>query len=167
MRKIQNTANFKGHIFLDQMPGRSEPLTSFLDLMKTNRVDVVVRLTGSDEIKLKSPGYHAFRAEDELPVDEIKFPIEDYGIPGDQDAYLDLVRTICDLLIGGRNVLIHCAGGIGRTGTLAICVLLAGGYQVEQAVAIVKQAGSGPENENQKNFLRAVASQISRVTWCT
>ncbi|MGZ9130317.1 MAG: hypothetical protein ACXW4Z_21275, partial [Candidatus Binatia bacterium] len=56
----------------------------------------------------------------------------------------------------GDTVLIHCAGGVGRTAMLSICVLLALGQPVDEARDVVSRAGSTVET----------ALQSSLISWC-
>ena len=95
-----------------------------------------------------------------FPVERLSFPIGDYGTPSDQDAYLKLVRDIVRRLSQGQKILIHCGAGIGRTGTLAIAVLMALGTAYEQAAQRVLEAGSKPETDQQQDFLRRVEAQL-------
>jgi protein-tyrosine phosphatase len=53
-------------------------------------------------------------------------------------------------------VLIHCAGGVGRTAMLAISVLLALGEPLDEAESVVSRAGSTVET----------APQIEMLSWC-
>ena len=56
-------------------------------------------------------------------------------------------------LRGGESVLLHCAAGIGRTGTAAACVLKQLGLDNDSALARVRQAGSNPENALQSGLV--------------
>ena len=67
----------------------------------------------------------------------------------------DLARRVC----GGEALLIHCAGGIGRTGTTAVCLLMRLGVpraEAEQIVALARP-GAGPEVGAQREIVDAVA----------
>ena len=63
-----------------------------------------------------------------------RFPILDRHIPT-QATMTEILDTIDDALAEGRNVYVHCWGGIGRTGTTVGCYLVRHGLTGEQAVA--------------------------------
>ena len=54
-------------------------------------------------------------------------------------------------------MLLHCAAGLGRTGTLAARLLIASGCAAAGAIATVRQARPGAiESDAQEEFLLAV-----------
>jgi protein-tyrosine phosphatase len=56
-------------------------------------------------------------------------------------------------------VLVHCAAGLGRTGTLAALLLVEGGLEPEAAIARVRQARPGTlETADQEAFVRRWAA---------
>jgi len=70
----------------------------------------------------------------DIDVQYKRFSIIDRSIPigGVMTAILD---TIDSALLEGRNVYVHCWGGIGRTGTTVGCYLVRRGLTGEQALA--------------------------------
>jgi protein-tyrosine phosphatase len=59
-------------------------------------------------------------------------------------------------LQSGDVVLIHCAGGLGRTAMLAVSVLLVLGESMNEAESAVSRAGSMVET----------MPQIEMLSWC-
>jgi protein-tyrosine phosphatase len=55
----------------------------------------------------------------------LRFPIPDRGVPGSAQAVSELVSSLVAELRNGRGVGIHCRMGIGRSASLAVCVLSA------------------------------------------
>jgi protein-tyrosine phosphatase len=67
----------------------------------------------------------------------------------------------------GRNVVIHCIGGLGRTGTVAGCVLVELGLTSAQALEVLHalRGPHCPETRAQERFIAAHrASARSRGT---
>jgi protein-tyrosine phosphatase len=53
-------------------------------------------------------------------------------------------------LQSGEAVLVHCAGGVGRTAMLAVSILVALGEPVDDARMAVSRAGSTVETASQR-----------------
>jgi protein-tyrosine phosphatase/nicotinamidase-related amidase/aminoglycoside phosphotransferase (APT) family kinase protein len=88
-------------------------------------------------------------------------PVPDQGTPDIPDA-IDLVQWCRDATAHGEAVVVTCMGGLGRSGTLAACFLVAGGIPPDAAIAAVRLA-RGPralETVAQENFVVTFASAI-------
>ena len=96
----------------------------------------------------------------------LSFPIPDMGLPGSIDEFARLSWQLYRQVESGTNSLIHCRGGIGRSGLLAAAVLLHEGLEVEQALAEVarKRARQVPETSEQGAWLIANCAAIVAVT---
>ena len=96
----------------------------------------------------------------EHPFKIYHFPIKDYGIPSAYDIprLINILSKIQRLLKAEQVVLIHCAGGIGRTGMIAALLLVYLDHTVEKAIRIIKNAGSSAETDEQKSFFCQVAA---------
>jgi len=86
-----------------------------------------------------------------------RFGIEDHGVPRDVEATIAFADELLDGLEEGRSVLIHCYAGIGRSGLLAILVLLRAGFSYDEAAyrAMAARKMRVPETEEQRRWLLA------------
>lgn len=83
------------------------------------------------------------------------FPIKDLGVPASKDPFKYFIKKIHKAVESGENIVIHCHGGIGRSGLVAGGVLLHSSYTVLDAFAhITKKRGKTvPETDEQISWL--------------
>ena len=144
-----------GRLYLHAMPGRHEKFEQFVSEAQRVKLDVVVCLASESEVRSKSPTYSAARSSQTFPFPTRNFPIEDFGVPSveERPAFRHFVQQIAGELHAGKAVLIHCRMGIGRTGTVATCVLLELGLETATAIRSVESAGSHPEVPEQNDLV--------------
>lgn len=67
-------------------------------------------------------------------------PIRDMHPPGKrfQSIWPELCQEIVALLGAGQRVFLHCKGGLGRTGTVAACLLMESGVPPAEAITKVR-----------------------------
>ncbi|MDF7800023.1 protein-tyrosine phosphatase family protein [Pontiellaceae bacterium B1224] len=148
LRKLET--NTPGTLYLHSMPGRYEDLSSFIERIEAEGISHIICLNSDEEIKTKSPDYYHAIQRGGIPVKRTTFPIPDFGVAEDQEAFYALVRTTVGMLQKETNILVHCAGGIGRTGTFAGCILNALGLPL----ILLEESGSYPETDKQFELLQ-------------
>jgi protein-tyrosine phosphatase len=85
-------------------------------------------------------------------------PIRDVDVPADPfDAVWPDVRTdLMSRLDAGERIVLHCRGGLGRTGLVAALLLIEHGVDPETAIGQVRKARPGAiETERQEAYVRA------------
>jgi len=93
-----------------------------------------------------------------------QLPVVDGGVPEDTDRVVQLVRGTVAVLGAGENVVVHCRGGLGRSGLFAACCLVALGHAPRAAIGIVRAARPGAvENLVQERFIERFAHEWKSV----
>ena len=160
-RRVDLPAPIRGRLLLHSMPGRFESLERVWHQIKSEAVGAIVCLTEEYEIRAKSAAYADALESDSVPCTVLPFQIREGGIPKDREAFWALANDLARRLRAGEALLIHCAGGVGRTAMLAVSILLALGEPLAEAENAVSRAGSIVETMPQIQMLSWCASQVS------
>lgn len=102
-----------------------------------------------------------------VDVRRVAFPIPDMGV-AEMSVYDEIVRTIRSA--GPGVVYVHCWGGMGRTGTVAGCLLVDDGLSFQQTIDRLAELRAGtrkahhrvPQAEVQDDLLRRRAATGGR-----
>ncbi|MES2205438.1 MAG: protein-tyrosine phosphatase family protein [Pseudomonadota bacterium] len=88
-------------------------------------------------------------------IDFLSHPIPDFGLPDSVSSFSEVTRLLYQTISNGIHTVIHCRGGIGRSGLVAAGVLLHAGYTPQQAfehISTLRQV-KVPETEEQYSWL--------------
>lgn len=108
----------KATIFLSPIPGRVN-LSDDLAKIKSNTIKNVIVLVSKEElIQYKVP--NLLQQYDSLGIRVFHSPIIDYGLPS-VEQMRELLKYIHGKVKANENVLVHCVGGYGRSGTVMGC----------------------------------------------
>ncbi len=80
-----------------------------------------------------------------LGMEHYHLPIVDMDVPGEgfERQWLRSGERLRDTLMSGDSIVIHCLGGLGRTGTVVGRLLVELGSDPETAIARIRQARPG------------------------
>jgi len=158
-RRVDLPARISGTLLLHSMPGRFETIEKVWRQVQIDAVGAIVCLTEEFEIRLKSSNYADALEAGTVPCSVLPFEIREGGVPADRQAFWELANDLANRLQSGEALLIHCAGGVGRTAMLAVSVLLALGEPFNEAESAVSRAGSIVETMPQMEMLSWCAAQ--------
>lgn len=118
----------------------------------------VVALCQRHELDARYPAYVEWL--DANPERAIWWPIHDLGAEP-VDAMLPFVDDLVARLRDRERLLVHCAAGIGRAGTTAVCILVRLGVPLDDAIKTVADARpmAGPEAGSQRALVYAIAAR--------
>ncbi|QCU90066.1 protein-tyrosine phosphatase family protein [Thiomicrorhabdus sediminis] len=139
---------------LSVMPKPStENLTTDIEFYHAKGVSKVVSLLLPQEIEKFSLQTEAQTCE-QFGIDFTHFPVQDMNVP-EPEKLKTLIQQLNEDLQNGAHLAIHCHGGRGRAGTLALCLMIEHGYQAEQAMQLAQAARGDkmPVNELQTEFV--------------
>ena len=128
-----------------------------LDTLKNNyKTDIIISLMEDFEFDLlKIPDFQPKCAE--KSIINIRFDIVDGSVPTEKQIseYVRLAKNLKKEAENGKNIVIHCRGGIGRTGTLAACLLILFGSDPDVAIEIIRKYRKGAiETSVQEDFVK-------------
>jgi Swiss Army Knife protein, DSP-PTPase phosphatase domain len=120
-----------------------------------------VDLTEAHECVPYFPLLMAGVSEGACPLAYQRLPIRNWDVPTPV-MMLRILDTIDTALAEGQRVYVHCAGGIGRTGTVVGCYLARHGMPGEAALAEILRlrqvmpngGGLSPRREPQRQMVR-------------
>ena len=132
----------------EAVAGGAKPTSENLSDLKTQGFSTLVCLLDEGETTGYDPHGYAFH----------HLPIADFGAPSPAQfrAFLDIVAQ------APGKTLVHCWGGLGRTGTMGAALYIAGGATADAAIAEIRTRRPGAiQSALQQQSLAALEADLS------
>jgi hypothetical protein len=134
----------QGQIGLSPIPGISGNFEADVSMIVLWRPDMVISLTEEAEMGGLAEQDMAFRLH-RNGIEWVHLPIADFGVLDAAGARVwDILSSkVHALLAQHGKVLIHCKGGRGRSGMVAMRVLVEAGFETDAALAAARAVRAG------------------------
>ena len=140
-----------------EVAGHCAPLSEEdLHYLKRKGIKALVRM--AEHHKAKVTGDQI----EKLGFTDCHEPVPDFTAP--REAQIDkIIAFIRQSAADTKPVGVSCGAGIGRTGTILACYLVAKGYSAEQSMEEVRhKRGAGIETDDQKEAVRTYAKRLGK-----
>lgn len=152
-----------GKIGMSSCPGwrlgetsAEDVLLADVERLVRHGIRTVISLLATDELeRMGAKNLSHFLSLHDIGWHQV--PVEDFGVPTltVTAKWCDLMPALTETLQSGP-ILVHCAHGKGRTGTMVATLFKAWGWRSEEAIAWVRQYRSGAiENLKQEAYVEA------------
>ncbi len=148
-----------GALGLTILPGRkdySRSIDDDLQQLKKAGVDIIIPLITDDEFSHFGVD-ELLKEYDENKFQVYRLPIMDQLISSEQEMR-KLVKFMDDNINAGKKIMVHCVGGLGRSGMAAASFLKFKGLSSDKAIEVVRQT-RGPravESKIQEEFVQNI-----------
>ena len=139
---ISELAFGRGRLGLCPLPGRSvQGFAADLASIVAWAPEVVLTLTGAEEMAGHGAGALGAALE-AAGIGAVHLPVPDYGTPGPEAEarWPGISRRLRAVLVPGGRVLVHCLGGCGRSGMIALRLMIEAGEPAAPALARLREA---------------------------
>ena len=102
---------------------------------------------------------------EEFGMEFFSVPVRDKTVPDSVELFADVARQLAERIAAGQAVAIHCRAGIGRSTTMAACVLILLGVDGEDALNMIASARGleVPETEAQRQWILDFSRAVRAV----
>jgi len=151
-----------GKLAVAARPRGGDWLKDDLTSWKRARIDTVLSLLTPEEETEMNLREEAGEAKAQ-GMAFASFPIPDRQVPRSEAKWSEVLERMSRALLDGKNVLVHCRQGIGRSGLVAACLLVRNGMSPGAAVESVSAARGlpVPETAEQRDWIDHYAAALS------
>ena len=140
-------------------------LAADLETIKSSGAKALVTLMETDELTAVSvPSTELAEKAASFGLEWHHLPIRDVDVPDErfEDLWTYSGVRLRNLLVNGEKVVIHCLGGLGRTGTVAGRLLVEFGVTPGDAIKAIRSARTGTiETRKQEEYVKNCKPLVS------
>ena len=143
-----------GRLALAARPRGGDWLADEIANWHRSGVDTVLSLLSPDEEQILGLANEADMVKAQN-MDFISLPIPDRQVPSSETEVATALERLNVKLSAGKNVVVHCRQGVGRTGLIAACLLVTKGLNPSAAVDSISAARgvAVPETREQRQWI--------------
>lgn len=154
-----------GRLGLTRCPGSLGSVGSVrqdLESLQRQGTRVLVSLVTDEDLRVYGVPL-LFPTAEGLGLEVWHLPIVDTQVPGNVREADELLSRLDAGLQEGICAVMHCIGGIGRTGTLAACLLVRRGLPPDEAIGQLRRLRHPRtvENKEQESYVHDYASRVA------
>jgi protein-tyrosine phosphatase len=155
--------SWPGRLAVGPRPRGGEWLGEDVVAWKRAHIDSVLSLLTPDEERDLDLGNEATEVRAQ-GMSFASFPIPDREIPRSEAKLAEVLENAIEDLSAGKNLLVHCRQGIGRSGLVAACLLVKKGMTPGAAVESVSAARGipVPETSEQRDWIDHHATALAK-----
>jgi protein-tyrosine phosphatase len=151
-----------GKLALAARPRGGDWLADDIADWRRTGVDAVLSLlTAAEEESLDLT--HEAREVKANKMHFLSLPIPDRQVPGSESEVAAILEQVNAHLSSGKDVVVHCRQGVGRSGLIGACLLVSRGLDPSTAVHHVSTARglSVPETDGQRRWIDRYAAALA------
>ncbi len=159
------TGGWPGRMALAGRPRGGDWLEDELAEWHRSGIDVVLSLLTPEEER--DLDLAAEKRESKAQgMDFISYPIPDREVPSSEAELSVILEHVGRALSSGKNVVVHCRQGIGRSGLVAACLLVSKGSTPDSAIERLSaiRGVSIPETSEQRRWVDHYAATSASAT---
>ncbi|HYX22707.1 MAG TPA: dual specificity protein phosphatase family protein [Thermoanaerobaculia bacterium] len=149
-----------GRLGIIPRPRGGDWLADEVRAWRASGLDVVTSLLTPDEVAELELQEEETRAREE-GLEFLAFPIPDYGVPQSRRDLAAFASRLENALESGKNVVVHCRQGIGRSSLLIASLLVLAGEEPDEAFRRIEKARGRPvpDTIQQREWVAQITSE--------
>lgn len=102
----------------------------------------------------------------DLGIQFTRFPVPDFSVPEEEGDFLSLGLDLYERAKEGEKILIHCAGGVGRSSLLCSVILHFAGFSAEESLEMLEKSRGHemPDTEKQRCFIERIPELLKLIS---